>query len=375
MAITPPAITSITFDSKAYVGTVDYNPSSAGLPVTLNASATVTAVSDGSKDLYYFSQQFGLTQQQLEAMNPNLNYLIGTGNPIPAGTVVIIATGNGSQSLTFGSPGLMGAYLSPSDWPEGTMAGAITDWQNVLGRTMQVRRQYFGPDGSNTAMPATITDLLKADADAGRKAIISLKPAYNPTTQADHDAVSGFLSSCKSYGLVFDVAIWHEPVPQGLSVQQFTDAVNFYADAIKPYGRLSFNQSGYPIAHGTDPAAYYPGDVVDIVTLDGYCPSYDTDSNLLSSVAAVADAHSKPFGLWEFNGCTNTSISGHQTQAQVTSFFQAIQSLFAGRLQAGKANADVLFFNHADGTDNCDLVNTAGDFRVPLLQSIQDAIT
>jgi hypothetical protein len=39
-------------------------------------------------------------------------------------------------------------------------------------------------------------------------------------------------------------------------------------------------------------------------------------------------------------------------------------------LPGRKVNADYVFYNHSDGTDNCQLVNSSSDFRVALLQAI-----
>ena len=269
-----------------------------------------------------------------------------------------------------GTPGLFGVYLAPADWSPATQSGAISDWETLLSRDTQCFRVYYTPG----TIPTGITSALSSLKAAGIKAIISLKPNYNPVSSSQRTAIGTFLSSCKTAGLEADVAIWHEPYAQGLTASQYIAAVQYYGPTIRTYYPMSFSQNLYPIASGHITAStFYPGDAwVDMVTVDTYGPDWDLSHTALASAAAVADGASppKPFGVWEFNGNT-----ADQSQSDLTAMFNNMTSLMSGRLSAGKNNADVLVFNHADGTSNVSIINTGGDYRLPLLRTMFDAIT
>jgi hypothetical protein len=264
--------------------------------------------------------------------------------------------------------GATGVAVVPSDWGETDPIAALNDWAAVLGRPVKSYRDYHAAG----SIPATITTTLQECANNKIRALISLKPAYNPVSSTDLASINSFLSSCHNAGLDAVVAIWHEPVPQGLTTTQYIAAVKYYGPTIRQYYPLTFNQSCYPVASGSVVAsAYYPGDAyVDQVTVDYYTPDYDESSTVLATCMAVADSASppKPFGIWESNGNT-----AYQTQANITAYFGTISSTLGNRLGGGKVNADYVFYNHSDGTDNCQLVSSSSDFRVALLQGIYGA--
>lgn len=262
----------------------------------------------------------------------------------------------------------VGTYLNPPDYGAGTTtAQAITNFQTVFGRTMGIRRVYFGP----SSFPGAITNDLKADANAGRKVALSFKPAYNPTSSADRTALNTFLLSCHNFGLVADVALWHEYYAEGLTAAQYKAMIAFYGPTVRNYYRLTYQQNMYPLISGkTTVDAGFTVGAFDLLTIDFYCTDYNINSTALSIPAALADTNSLPFGIWEFNGKTPD-----QSQATVTSYFNYIKNFFVTRASAGKPNADILLFNHDDGTPNAAFINSGADFRVPLYQSLTDALT
>src|ERR1022692_2213105 len=87
----------------------------------------------------------------------------------------------------------------------------------------------------------------------------------------------------------------------------------------------------------------YPGSHVNKVAVDFYASEYDYGYDL-STMVAIADNASPPkkLGIWEMGvTLTNTVPS----MSQITSYFSYVQSVMAGRLQAGKSNAEIVWFN------------------------------
>jgi len=248
-----------------------------------------------------------------------------------------------------GTPGLVGAYVPSGVFPAGTtQAQAVNLWQADAGRTLTVRRVYY----TTGQIPAAIPSDLQADAAAGRKACISMRPAFNPPTDADKAALNTFLASCQAGGLNAEVSLWQEPygsglpghVSDGLTQSLFVAGWKFYAPTIRQYFPMTFDTSAYAVNHHGE-NGYYPGDAwVDKVATDFYCSEYDGGERL-DLAASIADAASppKPFGLWEANSSTDPSQG--QTQKQATDYFGYVKTFFAARLTAGKSNADLMLFN------------------------------
>jgi beta-mannanase len=270
----------------------------------------------------------------------------------------------------------VGAYVLETDWGLTSKQAAMAAWNTVCGRTMQIRRDYHGPAAGHGAgsIPGAITDALKADADHGRKAIISLKPAYGPESNADKTDLDVFLSSCKAYGLDAVIALWHEPFSQSLSVTQYVTMIQYYSATVQNYYPLSYSQAGYAIANNTIGAGdYYPGDgFVSQVSIDFYCTAYLIDSTFLSKLATVADAHNLPLAIWE-TGAKESDPA--QTNTIITNYWNYIKSFMTARVTGGHPIADVLLFNHDDGTPNAQLITSSGDIQVSLFQSLFDALT
>ena len=86
--------------------------------------------------------------------------------------------------------GKVGAFIEPTCYKT-TLAGAITDWQNLTARKLAAHRVFIGYP------PSAISSDLKSDAQAGRKVCMSLKPPVTPTSAA-RSAIATFLASCKS---------------------------------------------------------------------------------------------------------------------------------------------------------------------------------
>jgi len=196
----------------------------------------------------------------------------------------------------------VGAYLQFTDMGQPDLPSAVTAWTGFTGRPLTARRLYF----ALSAFPGAITADLLADAAAGRKVCMTLRPAYNPVSATDLAALTAFLASCRAAGLIADVTLWHEPFYQGLSSAQYIAMVNYYGPAVRQYYPLVFVTSA-DSAQSLGELTYYPGDAaVDKVATDLYASEWNSGAVTLAAAATVADnaVPPKPFGLWECNSST-----------------------------------------------------------------------
>lgn len=250
-----------------------------------------------------------------------------------------------------------------------TVAQCCADWSSstYFNRTIAARRHYINQGGIPSSIPAAIT----ADISAGRRCNISVKPDLALTT-SDRNALDSFLSSCKTAGLNANVALWHEPFSQGLTTSQYAAMIAFYGPTVRKYYWLFQCNSSSPIASGKITASTYlnacPAGSFDGIAFDVYTPAYETDSTIITQYGTAADNAGLPLAYWEFNGNTTAN-----TQAQITSLFNAIKNQMSSRLSAGKPCGDILLFDVTKtGDSNCQFI-PHGDFRIPLVQAIYDA--
>ena len=251
--------------------------------------------------------------------------------------------------------GRVGVYLSGSTGSGGGGAGFAagnTLWQSWTGTSVPAARYYlalstFGIQGDMTAMIA-----------AGTKICLTIRPAYNPVSSTDLASLTTLLQNLTAAGAVVDVALWHEPFYQGLSSAQFISMVEYYGPTVRQYYPLVFVPNVASLATHNE-GAYYPGDAwIDKICVDCYDSQYKDGQNL-TAAEAIADGAwpPKPFGIWEFNGCTDPATG--QSQTDVTTFFSYIQTFMTARLAAGKINADILLFSSGEGNwlGNCSTQN------------------
>lgn len=280
-----------------------------------------------------------------------------------------------------GTPGYVGAYVPPGPLGVSTQAQAISAWQAITSRALPVRRVYFGPAGAGNAMPSAITTDLQADAAAGRRIAMSLRPPFNPVDSSYLAKIDTFLKSCHDAGLSADVSLWPEPnnssttADGAMTAALYKAGFAYYAPTVRQYFGAVHCTSSYFDQHSDPSHNWYPGDNwVDKIATDIYCSEYDGGVRL-DTAAAVADgaAPPKPFGVWETNSSTDP-VKG-QTQAQSTAFFTYLQSYFTARLAAGKTNADVLLFNSNSNLTQETAITSSSDYRVPLYGALFDALS
>lgn len=270
-------------------------------------------------------------------------------------------------SVKVGTDAFVGANISSASFTGLTTAQAITNWTAISGRPLDVRRAYFAPG----VIPAAITADLQADATAGRKVAMSLKPALDGS---DQTALNTFLLSCKNAGLVADVCLYHEPFSEGLTAAQYHSVVSSYGPTVRTYFPYLYCGSSGSSAATSAYASYYVSGAFQKAAVDFYCPAYDGGFRI-DSYSVVTDADNLPFGLWEFDSSTDPTAG--QTQAQATAYFGYVQSFFAGRVASGLTNADLcLFFDATALSPPKDYtpITSSSDYRVALYQAIFDAL-
>ena len=256
--------------------------------------------------------------------------------------------------------GLHGATLELGAFPSGTTwAQAIADWEGYTGTTVKVAKTYYKPG----VFPTSITDPVSTYLSEGIKTLLSFKPAYNPPSKADLTALENTLKMFQGAGLNAAVTLWQEP-QIAMTAAQFRRVVHHYGPAIRQYYPLAYDVTGDP----TTWVKYYPGaSAIDLVAADYYATRYESGVTL-DVIAGLADNANppQPFGLWEIGSTANHTSP---PPAQVEAYFGYIQSFMAGRLQAGKANADIVWFN-GNGVNT---ITSGSDYRVPLWDSLVTA--
>jgi hypothetical protein len=258
--------------------------------------------------------------------------------------------------------GLHGATLTLAAFPSGTTwAQAIADWESYTGTTIKASKIYNSPGVFPTSIGTKIQTLI----GGGIKALLSFKPSFNPPTSADLAALAATLQMYQGAGLTATVTLWPEAQDQ-MTASQFHRVVQYYGPTVRKYYPLAYDAAG-----SRGPAnwkKYYPGALlIDVVAIDYYATAY-AKGITLDTIVAIADNASppKPFGIWEMGNSTSTTSP---PQSQIQNYFSYLQSVMAGRLQAGKANAEIAWYN-GNGVNT---IGSSSDYRVPLWDSLVSA--
>jgi hypothetical protein len=235
-------------------------------------------------------------------------------------------------------PALVGAAVGKVTAADPAVAGFISQ----TSRSLPVRRVYF----SDTIPTSLASSIISGDLGV-RRISMDFKPVSSTTTQ-----LNTFLSDCQANGLDFDVSIWHEMFGDFSSGANFVSAMTPYMQVVQQYTRHIWNPTNFSFIHNNLVAnGWYPGDsLVDVISSDFYCQGSapGAGGDTLDAMANFADAHSKPFGICEFNAdAANGNIL---TEAQGDAFLDYMLSFFGARLNASKPCADLLYFNSGSNT-------------------------
>lgn len=276
-----------------------------------------------------------------------------------------------------GQKGLAGATVFGSDR---VAAGEAFD--DLVGRPacLNVQRVYFElsqwPAGVNNPQPVGKL------ASAGVKMLISFHPTPDlGTAQAHADFVSlgDAISLFKGLTVAqFEVALWHEAnldleiFPTPASYRQY---VAFYAPAVRAYDVPLLYIPG--MSNPDTAVTYYPGSpLTDKILVDYYGNSH-VKGVRLDQIMAVADGIAgdpvpvasapKPFGVSEWGDSSGDPVA----PADFDAYAEYLVSVFTGRLNAGKTNADIAWFD-SGGAQNT--ITSPTDFKIPGFQKVYDAL-
>lgn len=298
----------------------------------------------------------------------------GSGTSASAGLARVTATGQ-AATVTLGTAGLCGDDCVPSDYGGGTQAAAITDWQSITGRTLQVLRYYY-----SGLPPSSISTALQALADAGIAVALSFKPTVATTSgggsSTDRSTINSFLSSCSSYGLNAMVAMYHEPCAELHSASNYGYTQAYYGPTVRSYYPLVFSGQCGDFTCGSlatfesyYSAATTSGATFDTANVDYYATSGWTlgGSTLMDSFASFTDGQGlSSFGTWEWN--LDYDGQGNAISQSVgTAFGNYIASFYSARSSAGKGIGYVTHFSLGTGM-------LASGWQIPVFDSIWDAV-
>ncbi len=147
--------------------------------------------------------------------------------------------GSGSTSSSSGGDagaktGLFGVHFH-HDRRE-ARPGGESNWQTAVGRSVESKKWYGGQSdgsGSTANFPIAADSEMQPCLDLGLTCFLCYRPAYNPTTQADYDALKASLTALKALGPKAKIILYQEIELQGsLTPAQYFNALSFYAGAI-----------------------------------------------------------------------------------------------------------------------------------------------
>jgi len=272
-----------------------------------------------------------------------------------------------------GQKGLVGATVFTSTYPgSADRIAAGNTFDNFVLRPMctKVQRVYYPL--STFPAPNDQQDPGKL-ASNGIKMVISLHPDPAGGDVSNLDKALTFLQNIPN--IKFEIALWHEANNDTTVFKDSTtyhDYVAHYAPTVRAHGVTLVY---IPLIIPQEPAAtnaltYYPGpSLADKILADFYGSSFVNGARL-EAIMAKADAAPMPFGIAEWG---NSLVKDSPIDpTDFGSYVAYIVTLMTGRLAAGKANAEIMYYN-AGGSDNN--ITAKDDFRVPGVDIIFDSLT
>lgn len=295
----------------------------------------------------------------------------------------------------------------------------IANWQSITGRRVTATRVYNQPGSIpvySSRRDFQQKQSLMAAFQLGLTAVVSYRPAYSGTTgpdnlpspaqmQADQTAMVESLQSIIASGFPAEnlrVSIWHEARSHGVSAAQY---LNLYA------GVASGGLSNYAALHAICPVyhidlgnlsagapgilGYFPGPpTLPANHMDGVCVDWyggaHVNGRTLDPWLALADGASPPvgFGITEYGNSAGKTLP---TVAQMAQFLlsssitiegttypgdpvNSIQSVFQTRQQAGKVNLELIWFQNQGTPGGANVIASASDPRIPMLQQLHDSL-
>jgi hypothetical protein len=287
------------------------------------------------------------------------------------------------QSISPGIPGMIGATIVGPNYglPETQNDTAITDWNTNVGRVATCGKVFYK---DSSTWPTAIDNKLQPYLDNNMTCYICLQPAFNPPTNSDKTKLNTFLNMVKTAGLKAVVVLWQElGKPSGMTSTLFTAMMQFYASTVNTYYDLAMIYSG-DVGCSTAAAAWFPGtgnQYVKRVLCDYYGDRYPGGKfDQAGGAMSVADANNLPFGLGEIGKSASSPNNPPSTSVLLT-YMGYILSVFSGRLQSGKTNDAIMWWNGGGPITGSnaplfpdDVIN-ANDPLIPSIQSLFDTLT
>lgn len=313
-----------------------------------------------------------------------------TGTPTTAGsysTTVTVTDNTGiSGNATFpwsvtptpqGNKARVGASADSGAYGSGYTTRANTFNTNV-GRLMATNtwKAYINPpNNALSGLPPNLTlnspQSIGTASGLGAKAVIACKPLIDPSANYTGSAYVTEGNNLKAYvklllqnNVTFDICLWNE-MNNGKfnwTVSTFHAAWNFYGSIVHAAGgTLSWCPA---ITNSFDNAVplFPTSPLPDGIHIDWYSNDFFLHSTtpITYGIQALADAHSIPMGLGEFGPSNDPSKFTPTTAQWVTFCTDQIIGIYGatptpsypsgGRLAAGKANTDIIYFS--DVKDN-----------------------
>jgi hypothetical protein len=210
------------------------------------------------------------------------------------------------------------------------------------------------------------------------KWIMCFRPSLD-LTSADQNNLKRSCNLLTEAGINFDVVLWQEP--NGPNSTVFPTAADyqkyfyFYAPYI-PSG-VEIIYISCSSAHPQDQQDYFPSQgSVHKIYYDFYGNVYAAahwkrNNDPLSVLEQIADENGLPFGLGEWGfGTTQNDRLTMNTNPTAAAFVDYIIEVFSNRLDEGKTNGDLLYFDGRSSVDTQNLIASADDWKVPLYQRL-----
>jgi hypothetical protein len=316
-----------------------------------------------------------------------------TGIPLvanPQQLYNISAAGSGGTGT-----GLFGASIKTASGQ--TPLQAEQTWQSnaVVGRpvkTMKIYQSELGKGSGNNNWTTTATPSITACIALGARACLCYSPTFDavtgagtPTAKANMAASIAALSALLTGGGAPApvVTLWQEPqvTRNGFTAATYKACVQYYANTdgngtgVRALAPLFYDGEGF---RSDLAASYYPGSAfIDGIAADYYGGDFFSGKSL--DVWHQLDP-TKPFGVWEAG---NSASGGNPSQAQMTAYLvgtsppgnvpSVLQEL-TSILAAGGTVDSFMWYQDDGNPTGPNYISSSADYRVGLLQQINDAI-
>jgi hypothetical protein len=307
-----------------------------------------------------------------------------TGIPLTANPQLIYDVTSPSSGGGGGGGALFGVSIVADS---SGIEADLRAWQTDVGRPVTSMKIYdselrTGSQGNN--WKTTVTPSVQACMDMKIRACLCYSPPFNPPTATAKANMAASFAALKALlvgaGAPAPVACyWQEPTVarNNLTASLFIGLSQYYANTdangtgIRSMGQLFYDMQGF---HPELAASWYPGNgFTDGLAVDYYGGDWFATNppKPLATFAAVDPT--LPFGIWEIG---NSAGGATYTQTQVTQYIQGLQAFLVGLIGSGRIIDAVMWYQDNNKTPpGPNVISSSTDFRVPLLQALNDAIT